>query len=171
MSARIAAATKSAAAPRVVLAVLCVAQFMLLLDVAVVNVALPPMQVELGIATADLQWVSTAYTLVFGGALLLAGRAGDLLGRRRLLVVGLLLFTAASLLCGLAQSGWQLFLARGLQGLGAAVVSPVAFSLLTATFPEGAERSAAIGVWGAVGAGGAVAGQVAGGALAQLLDW
>ena len=153
------------------LLVLCLAQFMLILDVAVVNVALPSVQRDLGLTPAELPWVGTAYLLAFGGALILAGRAGDLYGRRRLFLVGLATFTLASVLCGLAQTGWQLLMARGLQGLGAAIVSPAALALLTAGFAEGEERNRALGIWGVVASGGAVAGQLLGGALTDLLDW
>ncbi len=153
------------------LVVLCLAQFMLILDVAVVAVAIPSIQDDLAVAAADLQWISTAYALAFGGFLIVAGRAADLWGARRLFLVGVFVFVVASLGCGLAQDTSQLLLARGAQGLGAAIVSPAALALLTGSFPEGAERNRALGVWGAVASGGAVAGQLLGGLITDLLDW
>jgi EmrB/QacA subfamily drug resistance transporter len=155
----------------VVLAVLCAAQFMVVLDVTVVNVALPSIQSDLGIAFATLPWVVTAYTLAFGGVLLLGGRAADLFGRRRVFVAGLVVFTAASLASGLATSTAMLLATRGLQGLGAAMLSPAALSLLTELFPEGAARRRALAIWGAVGAGGAAVGVLVGGALIAAFDW
>ena len=128
------------------------------LDVAIVNVALPSIQHDLGFSQADLQWVISAYALVFGGFLLLGGRAADLFGRRRTFVFGLALFSIGSLLCGLAWADWVLVGSRGLQGLGAAMVSPAALSILMTTFAEGRERNTALGVWGAVGGLGAVGG-------------
>lgn len=154
-----------------VLAVLCMAQFMLVLDIAVVNVGLPSIQADLGFSPENLQLVVTAYALTFGGLLLFGGRAADLLGRRRMFIVGLALFTAASLLCGLAQSDTTLVVARALQGIGGALVSPAALSLLITTFPEGGERNKALGLWAAVGAGGAAAGLIVGGLLTDLADW
>lgn len=165
------AVTRFATPNGLLLTTLCLAQFMLILDVVVVNVALPVMQGDLGIAAVDLQWASTAYTLAFGGLLIVAGRAGDVFGRRRLFLLGLALFTGASLLCGAAQAGWQLFAARGLQGIGAAIVSASALALLTTSFPEGSERNRALGIWGAVAAGGAVAGSLLGGLLTDTLGW
>jgi EmrB/QacA subfamily drug resistance transporter len=153
------------------LAVLCAAQFMLIVDVVVVNVALPAIKSSLGIADARLAFVSIAYTLVFGSLLIVAGRAGDLFGRRRLLLCGLGVFTIGSLLSGVAQVDWQLFAARGVQGLGAAAVSPIALSLITATFAEGSARNRALGWWGAVGSAGAIAGQLLGGVLTDLAGW
>ena len=133
------------------LALLSVVQFMVVLDIAIVNVALPSIKVDLGFSQEDLQWVISAYALVFGGFLLLGGRAADLLGRRRVFVAGLVLFAAGSLVAGLAWSEASLIGARSLQGLGAAVISPAALSILMTTFREGRERNIALGVWGAVG--------------------
>jgi len=150
---------------------LCAAQFMLVLDIAVVNVGLPSIQRALEFSSADLQLVVTAYGVTFGGLLLLGGRAADLRGRRRLFVGGLVVFTVASLGCGLAQSDTMLVLARALQGVGAALVSPAALSLLIAIFPEGDERSRALGIWAGVGAGGAAAGLLVGGVLTDAAGW
>ena len=130
------------------LAALCAAFFMVILDVAIVNVALPTIQVDLGFSQKNLQWVVSAYALTFGGLLLLGGRAADLLGRRRLFIAGLAVFAAASLLAGLAWSDTILIVARALQGIGAAVMTPAALSILMTTFREGAERNTALGVWG-----------------------
>jgi EmrB/QacA subfamily drug resistance transporter len=146
-------------------------QLLLIVDVVVVNVALPSMRESLGIGDGQLQLTSVMYTLVFGSLLIVAGRLGDLLGRRRLLLAGVAIFTGASLLSGGAQNGWQLFAARALQGLGAALISPNALSLLTSLFPEGERRNQAFGVWAAVGSGGAILGQVLGGALTDLAGW
>lgn len=155
-----------------VLALLCVAQFVVVLDVTIVAIALPEIRSDLGFSRAGLQWVVSAYTLVFGGFLMLAGRAADLYGRRRLFVVGLAIFAGASLLCGLAESPAFLVAARVLQGLGAAIVSPSALSALTAAFPEsGGHRGLALGVWTAAAAGGGATGWVLGGALAGGLGW
>lgn len=154
-----------------VLVLLCVAQFMLVLDVSVTNVALASIQRSLDFAPADLQWVITGYVLPFGGFLILGGRAGDLWGRRRLFVLGLGVFTAASLLCGLASSPGQLIGFRALQGLGGAMLSPAALSLLTSTFREGPERARALGIWGAIAAGGAAAGMLIGGVATDLANW
>ena len=153
------------------LALLCTVQFMVVLDIAIVNVALPSIQTDLGFSQENLQWVISAYALLFGGFLLLGGRAADLLGRRRVFLVGIVLFSAASLLSGLAWSEGSLIAARALQGLGAAIISPAALSILTTTFPEGSERNKALGAWGAVGAFGAVAGVLLGGVLTDLLSW
>ena len=153
------------------LALLCVVQFMVVLDIAIVNVALPSIQVDLGFSQADLQWVISAYALVFGGFLLLGGRAADMLGRRRVFLGGLVVFTVASLLAGLAWSDGSLIAARALQGLGAAVITPAALSILTTSFPEGKERNIALGAWGAVGGFGAVAGVLLGGILTDALSW
>jgi EmrB/QacA subfamily drug resistance transporter len=153
------------------LALLATVQFMVVLDIAIVNVALPSIQVDLGFSQENLQWVISAYALLFGGFLLLGGRAADLLGRRRLFVVGLVVFTAASLASGLAWSDEALILARAAQGLGAAIITPAALSILMTTFSEGRERNAALGVWGAVGAFGAVAGVLLGGVLTDWLSW
>ena len=153
------------------LALLLGVQFMVVLDIAIVNVALPSIQKDLGFSERNLQWVVSAYALLFGGLLLLGGRVADLLGRRRLFVAGLVVFTAASLTSGLAWSEGVLIGARGLQGLGAAMITPAALSILTTTFAEGKERNAALGAWGAVGAFGAVAGVLLGGILTSALSW
>jgi EmrB/QacA subfamily drug resistance transporter len=153
------------------LALLSVVQFMVVLDIAIVNVALPSIQVDLGFSEQNLQWVISAYALVFGGFLLLGGRSADLLGRRRIFLVGITLFTVASLLAGLAWSEASLISARALQGLGAAVITPAALSILSTTFTEGRERNIALGVWGAVGGFGAAAGVLLGGILTDLLSW
>src|SRR5215210_334826 len=155
----------------VVLVLVCLAQFMVILDATIVNVALPSIQTDLELSEADLQWVVNAYTLVFGGFLLLGGRAGDLIGRKRVFLAGLVIFTFASLLDGLAQSSTMLILARGLQGLGAALVSPAALSIVTTTFAEGAERTKALGVWSAIAAGGGAFGLLLGGILVETLSW
>ena len=153
------------------LGLLAVVQFMVVLDIAIVNVALPSIKLDLGFSQQDLQWVISAYALFFGGFLLLGGRAADLLGRRRLFLIGLVLFTVASLFAGLAWSEASLLVARSAQGLGAAVVTPAALSILMTTFSEGRERNIALGVWGAVGGFGAAAGVLLGGILTDLLSW
>ena len=153
------------------LALLSAVQFMVVLDIAVVNVALSPIQVDLGFSQENLQWVMSAYALVFGGFLLLGGRAADLLGRRRIFFAGIVVFTAASLLAGLAWSEASLIGARAVQGLGAAVITPAALSILSTTFTEGRERNIALGVWGAVGGFGAAAGLLMGGILTDALSW
>src|SRR5919201_274805 len=153
------------------LALLSAVQFMVVLDIAIVNVALPSIQVDLGFSERNLQWVISAYALVFGGFLLLGGRAADLLGRRRIFLTGLVVFTSASLLAGLAWSEASLIGARSLQGLGAAIISPAALSILSTTFAEGRERNIALGVWGAVGGFGAAAGVLLGGLLTDALSW
>src|SRR5438270_779558 len=153
------------------LALLSAVQFMVVLDIAIVNVALPSIKVDLGFSQENLQWVISAYALFFGGFLLLGGRAADLLGRRRLFLAGLVLFTLSSLLAGLAWSEGSLIAARSFQGLGAAVISPAALSILSTTFTEGRERNIALGVWGAVGGFGAAAGVLLGGILTDLLSW
>src|SRR6187401_2298885 len=153
------------------LALLSVVQFMLVLDIAIVNVALPSIQVDLGFSQENLHWVISAYALVFGGFLLLGGRAADLLGRRRVFLAGIVLFTLSSLMAGLAWSEGSLISARALQGLGAAVITPAALSILSTTFTEGRERNIALGVWGAVGGFGAAAGVLLGGVLTDALSW
>ena len=153
------------------LALLCTVQFMVVLDIAIVNVALPSIQTDLGFSQENLQWVISAYALLFGGFLLLGGRAADLLGRRRLFLIGIVVFTVASLISGLAWSEGALIGARALQGLGAAIVTPAALSIISTTFTEGSERNKALGAWGAVGAFGAVAGVLLGGVLTDLLSW
>jgi EmrB/QacA subfamily drug resistance transporter len=153
------------------LVILAVAQFMVVLDASIVNVALPSIKTDLNFSQGDLQWVVNAYTLAFGGFLLLGGRAADLFGRRRVFMLGLGLFSIASLVGGFATSEGWLIAARGVQGLGAAIVSPAALSIVTTTFTEGAERNKALGIWGALaGAGGAV-GVLLGGVLTQSLGW
>src|SRR5712664_578721 len=132
------------------LALVVAAQFMVVLDVAIVNVALPSIKTDLHFTQESLQWVVTAYAILFGGALLLGGRLADLMGRRRLFVAGLVLFTVSSLLDGLAWSEGSLIAFRSLQGLGAALLSPAALSILTTEFEEGRERNIALGIWGAV---------------------
>jgi EmrB/QacA subfamily drug resistance transporter len=153
------------------LALLSVVQFMLVLDIAIVNVALPSIQVDLGFSQENLQWVISAYALVFGGFLLLGGRAADILGRRRMFISGLVVFTSASLLAALAWSETSLIGARAIQGLGAAIIAPAALSILMTTLAEGKERNIALGVWGAVGGFGAAAGVLLGGVFTDLLSW
>jgi EmrB/QacA subfamily drug resistance transporter len=153
------------------LALLCAVQFMVVLDIAIVNVALPSIKVDLGFSQENLQWVISAYALVFGGFLLLGGRAADILGRRRLFVAGLVVFTLGSLFCGLAWSEGTLIGARAIQGLGAAIISPAALAILMTTFREGRERNIALGAWGAVGGFGAAAGVLLGGVLTDLVSW
>jgi EmrB/QacA subfamily drug resistance transporter len=144
---------------------------MVILDATIVNVALPSIQQDLDLSEANLQWIVNAYTLVFGGFLLLGGRAGDLLGRKRVFLVGLVIFTGASLLDGLASSEGMLIGARALQGLGAALISPAALSIIATTFVEGAERAKAIGVWAAIAIGGSAVGLILGGVLTQYFSW
>ncbi|WP_050497836.1 MFS transporter [Streptomyces griseus] len=153
------------------LLVIASCQLMVVLDVTIVNIALPHMQKDLGFSTENLSWVVNAYTLTFGGLLLLGGRLGDILGRRRVFIFGVLLFVFASLLGGLSQEGWQLLAARSLQGVGGAIASPTALSLITTTFHEGPERNRAFGVFAAVSAGGSAIGLLAGGVLVEWLDW
>ena len=154
-----------------VLVIVCVAQFMVVLDATIVNVALPSIQQALHFSPSSLQWIVNAYTLVFGGFLLLGGRAADLFGRQLLFVVGVVVFTAASLLNGLASTSNVLIGGRALQGLGAALVSPAALSIVTTTFAEGRERTQALGVWSAIAAGGGAVGLVVGGFLTDVLSW
>ncbi|MEU6895145.1 MFS transporter [Streptomyces sp. NPDC046557] len=153
------------------LLVIAAAQLMLVLDNTIVAVALPSMQHSLGMSDANLGWVITAYALAFGGLLLAGGRAGDLFGRRKVFRIGLILFTVASLLGGLAGSGELLITARVLQGLGAAIAAPTALSLLATTFPAGPARNKALGVYGAMGGLGSVVGLLLGGALTEYLSW
>jgi EmrB/QacA subfamily drug resistance transporter len=153
------------------LALLSVVQFMVVLDIAIVNVALPSIQTDLGFSQENLQWVISAYALVFGGFLLLGGRAADLLGRRLVFLAGVFVFTLSSLLAGLAWSEASLIGARAFQGLGAAIITPAALSILSTTFVEGRERNIALGVWGAVGGFGAAAGVLLGGILTDALSW
>jgi EmrB/QacA subfamily drug resistance transporter len=153
------------------LVLLCAAQFMVILDITVVNVALPSIQADLGIAVGDLQWVITAYTLAFGGLLLVGGRAADLFGRRRLFLTGLATFTAASAAAALAGSAEALIAARVAQGVGAAMLSPAALALVTTVFPEGPQRRRALAAWAAVAASGGAFGVLAGGALSEAFEW
>ncbi|HET7171985.1 MAG TPA: MFS transporter [Gaiellales bacterium] len=150
---------------------LCAVQFMVVLDIAIVNVALPTIKTALDFNETDLSWVINAYTLTFGGLLMLGGRSADLLGRRRMFLVGLALFSGASLVCGLATSEAMLITARAIQGIGAAIISPAALSILTTTFQEGAERNKALGIWGAVAGTGGAAGVLLGGILTDQLNW
>jgi MFS family permease len=142
---------------------------MVILDATIVNVALPTIQRDLHFSETDLQWVINGYTLTFGGFLLLGGRLGDLLGRKRIFLAGTVLFSAASLLNGLSTSSTELVLFRGLQGLGGALISPTALSIITTTFEEGPDRTKALGVWGAIAAGGAAFGLLLGGILVEAL--
>jgi EmrB/QacA subfamily drug resistance transporter len=153
------------------LALIVTAQFMVVLDVAIVNVALPSIKTDLNFSQENLQWVITAYSILFGGVLLLGGRLADLLGRRRLFIAGILLFTVSSLLDGFAWSEGSLIAFRSLQGLGAALVSPAALSMLTTLFREGRERNVALGIWGAVSGSGGAAGVLLGGALTSAFNW
>ena len=157
--------------PWVVLVLVCVAQFMVILDATIVNVALPSIQKDLEMSDSNLQWIVNAYALLFGGFLLLGGRAGDLIGRKRVFLAGVVIFTAASVLCGLAQNETMLILSRGVQGLGAALVSPAALSIVTTTFQEGAERTKALGVWAAIAVGGGAVGLLLGGILTEAFSW
>jgi EmrB/QacA subfamily drug resistance transporter len=161
----------TARAKNFVLALLAMAQFVVVLDASIVNVALPSIGQALDFAQDDLSWVVNAYTLVFGGFLLLGGRLADLLGRRRMFVCGMWLFALASLVGGLAQSDVMLIVARAVQGLGAALISPAALSILTTTFAEGSERNKALGVWGAVAGSGGAVGVLLGGMLTEWAGW
>ncbi len=153
------------------LVVVCFAQFMVVLDATITNVALPTIQTDLKISNADLQWVINSYTLAFGGLLLLGGRMSDLIGRRKIFVIGTVLFAAASLANGLAWNAESLIFFRGIQGVGAALISPAALSVIMTSFAEGPERSKALGVWSAIAAGGAAIGLLLGGVITELLDW
>src|SRR4051794_3587485 len=153
------------------LALIVTAQFMVVLDVAIVNVALPTIRTDLHFSQESLQWVVTAYAILFGGFLLLGGRMADLLGRRRVFMAGLGIFTIFSLLDGLAWSEASLIAFRGLQGLGAALLAPAALSILTTTFREGRDRNLALGIWGAASGSGGAAGVLLGGALTSALNW
>ena len=154
-----------------VLVIACLAQFMVVLDATIVNVALPSIQHGLGFSASTLPWVVNAYTLTFGGFLLLGGRASDLLGRKRVFAAGIALFSAASLLNGLAQSPTMLIVGRGLQGLGGALLSPAALSIITTTFTRTDERTRALGIWSAIAAGGGAVGLLLGGVLTDLVSW
>ncbi len=153
------------------LMLLCSAQFMVVLDATIVAVALSNMQSDLGLSPQNLQWVINAYTLVFGGFLLLGGRAADLFGRQRVFMLGIVLFSLASLIGGLSPSGNVLILARSLQGLGGAMISPAALSILTTIFTEGGARNRALGIWGATAAAGSTSGVLLGGLLTNYLGW
>jgi EmrB/QacA subfamily drug resistance transporter len=156
---------------RALLSLVGAAQFLVVLDVTIVNVALPSLQRDLRLSPTGLHWVVTAYAVIFGGALLMGGRLSDVVGRRRAFTIGLAVFTSASLACGLAPSGAALVTARVGQGVGAAVLSPAAFAILVAAFPAGRERNRAIAAWGSIGSLGAVAGLVVGGVLTELTGW
>ena len=156
---------------RLLLLLLCVAQLMVILDISAVNVALPDLAADVGLGRGDLAWTITSYSVAFGGLLLLGGRAADLLGRRRVFLGGLALFTIASVASALAASAATLFASRAAQGAGAAMLSPAALSILVTTFREGRERTTALGAWGAVGGAGAAVGVLLGGALTELVDW
>jgi EmrB/QacA subfamily drug resistance transporter len=154
------------------LALVCVAFFMVVLDVAIVNVALPTIQADLEISRSTLQWIVTAYSLAFGGFLLLGGRAADLLGRRRVFMVGMVIFTLGSLACALSSSGTALIIFRAIQGFGGAIVSPATLAIISAAFRHGgAERNKAFGIWGGVAGSGAAAGVLLGGVLVEYLGW
>src|ERR671910_2876738 len=155
----------------VILALTCAAQFMVVLDVAIVNVALPSIQRDLGVSQSTLQWVVIAYGLMLGGFLLFGGRLADLLGRRRILLTGLAIFTGASFLAGVSQSAGLLIAARGLQGFGAALLAPTALSILAVTFSEGRERNWALGIFGAVAGSSASIGVIASGLLTDGPGW
>ncbi|WP_416520888.1 MFS transporter [Streptomyces achromogenes] len=159
------------APPWVIVTLACLGQFMVLLDVSIVNVALPSIQTGLGFSDTGLQWVVNAYTLAFAGFLMLGGRAGDLLGRKRVYIAGIAVFTAASLVGGLADSPGVLIVARVVQGVGAAFLSPITLALLTTTFPEGPKRASALGLWSAVAGGAGAVGSIAGGLLTGYLSW
>ena len=154
-----------------ILILLCANQFMVVLDVSIVNVALPTIKTALKFSEANLQWVVSAYTLTFGGFLMLGGRVADLLGRKRLFMAGLVLFSAASLACGLSQSDTQLIIFRAIQGLGAAIISPAALAILTTTFQDGEERNKALGIWGAIAGMGGAVGVLLGGVLTDKVSW
>lgn len=166
-----AASPKRGSGSGIALLVIASCQLMVVLDITIVNIALPHIQTSLGFSTETLSWVINAYTLTFGGLLLLGGRLGDILGRRRVFMFGVLLFVFASLLGGLSQESWQLLAARSLQGVGGAIASPTALALITTTFREGPERNRAFGVFAAVSAGGSAIGLLAGGLLVEWLDW
>jgi EmrB/QacA subfamily drug resistance transporter len=153
------------------LLVVCLGQFMVILDVSIVNVALPAIKDELGFSSVGLQWVLNAYTLTFAGFLLLGGRAADLFGRRRMFFAGTIVFSAASLLCAVAQTPGMLLAARAIQGIGGAIITPATLAIITTSFDEGAPRNRALGIWGAVGAIGATSGVLLGGLLTDGLGW
>src|SRR6478735_4212733 len=157
--------------PWAALALIVVAQFMVILDVAIVNVALPSIETDLGFTQSGLEWVVTAYAIVFGGFLLLGGRLADVLGRRRVFAAGIALFAVSSVLCGLSWSAGSLVAFRGLQGLGGALLAPAGLSLLMTTFAEGRDRNIALGIWGAASGSGAAVGVLVGGVLTSYLSW
>ncbi|MBJ7594501.1 MAG: MFS transporter [Candidatus Dormibacteraeota bacterium] len=163
--------TKREVNPWVILTLVCMAQFMVILDATVVNVALPSIKRGLNFSDTDLQWIVNGYTLTFGGFLLLGGRAGDLFGRQRIFLAGLVIFSVASLVNGLAQSPTMLIIGRAVQGFGGALISPAALSIITTTFEEGERRNRALGVWSAIAASGAAFGLLIGGALTQAISW
>jgi EmrB/QacA subfamily drug resistance transporter len=154
-----------------ILALVCLAQFMVVLDISIVNVALPSIEDELGLTTSGLQWVVNAYTITFAGLLLLGGRAADIFGQKKLFVLGAAIFGVASLAGGLANDETTLVIARAFQGVGGAVLSPATLTILTTTFAEGRERSKAMGLWSAVAGAGGAAGALLGGVLTDLVDW
>src|SRR4029077_19644276 len=158
-------------AKNLALLLLAMTQFVIVIDASIVNVALPSIGAHLHFSRDDLTWVVNSYTLTFGGFLLLGGRMADLLGRRRMFMLGLVVFSLASLGGGLAQSETWLIAARAVQGLGAAIVSPAALSIITTTFADGAERNRALGIWGAVAGAGGAAGVLLGGILTSGLSW
>src|SRR3954454_22655912 len=153
------------------LVVVCLGQFMVVLDATIVNVALPSIQTDLGVSDDSLQWIVNAYTLLFGGFLLLGGRAADLLGRRTLFIAGVVVFSAASFLNALATSETMLIGGRALQGLGGALLSPAALAVITTSFGEGTARTKALSIWAAIASGGSAAGLLLGGVLVQALSW
>jgi EmrB/QacA subfamily drug resistance transporter len=171
MNSIVALPTRRASSVGALLFVVCLAQFMVILDVAVVNIALPSMRTGLHFSTTGLQWVVNAYTLTFAGFMMLGGRCADLLGRRRVLVAGVALFTLSSLACALADTRGLLLAARALQGFGGAIVSPATLSIITSSLPEGRERNRGLGLWAAVGGLGASSGALFGGVLTQTLGW
>ncbi|MDX6474658.1 MAG: hypothetical protein QOH95_169, partial [Gaiellaceae bacterium] len=157
--------------PWVALSLIVAAQFMVVLDLSIVNVALATIKSDLGFSETGLQWVITAYAILFGGFLLLGGRLADILGRRRIFIAGVALFTLASALSGLAWSPTSLVVFRGIQGLGGALFAPAGLSILMTTFREGRERNLALGIWGAASGGGAAVGVLLGGVLTSYLSW
>jgi EmrB/QacA subfamily drug resistance transporter len=168
---RIKSGNKKETSHWLILILLALAQFMVVLDVSIVNVALPAIQRAFDMSQTSLQWIITAYTLTFGGFLLFGGRAADLFGRRKIFLAGVTVFTLSSLACGLAQSETWIIIARGIQGLAGAFMSPAALSIILVTYKEGHERNVALSVWGAVASGGAAVGVLLGGILTQYLDW
>lgn len=166
-----AGAARRSGHPGLALFIIATCQLMIVLDSTIVNIALPDIQKALSFSTTNLSWVLSAYTLTFGGLMLLGGRAGDILGRRRVFVAGIVVFTLASLLGGLAQEPWQLLAARALQGIGGAIASPTSLALITTTFPEGPERNKAMGVFAGVSGAGAAVGLLSGGMLTEWLNW